>query len=174
MTKEQKILMLLVLLVAGGGVTLYISTQNAVTPDVNQIKTRASSGREMMARVSAKQVLSKDPTTGAVTPPMGVSKKSNVPYLSNVIYEVPENGHETIHLVLFVKEGIIQDVRFTFDPASKRQSGEYLNAFNKALAGVNLKGQKVSEVSLSRVGGASLTTGAFMKAIAEINVKASA
>ena len=47
----------------------------------------------------------------------------------------------------------------------------YLNAFNKALAGVNLKGQKVSEVSLSRIGGASLTTDAFMKAVAEINVK---
>ena len=172
MTKEQKILMLLVLLVAGGGIALYISTQNAVTPDVNQTRTGASAGRETTAKVPEKPVPSKDSPIGAVTPPMGVSKKSNLPYLSNVIYKVPENGQETIHVLLFVKEGIIQDVRFTFDPASKRQSGEYLNAFNKALAGVNLKGQKVSEVSLSRIGGASLTTDAFMKAVAEINVKA--
>lgn len=37
---------------------------------------------------------------------------------------------------------------------------------------INLKGKKLADVSLSRVGGSSLTTDAFMKAVAEIRTKA--
>ncbi len=176
MTKEQKILMLLVLLVAGGGVSLYLLTQNAVTPletqeMINKTGNTTTKGSATTTQVPVTTIPAKDPSTGAFMPPMGIPKNINAPHLSNVTYVIPEKGTETIHVTLFVKEGLIQDVRFTFDPASTRQSGEYLSAFSKALAVANLKGQKVNEVSLSRVGGASLTTDAFMKAVTEINVK---
>ena len=176
MTKEQKILMLLVLLVAGGGTVLYLSTQNTATSARAQATTTNTSrvkkgDDDTTATVPVENVPTRS-SSGAIIPPMGIPKNITAPYMSSLSYETPDKGSEKIHVTLFVKDGVIQDVRFIYDPASSKNSGQYLGSFSKALAGMDLKGKKVSEVSLSRVGGASLTTGAFMKAVAEINVKA--
>lgn len=161
MNKEQKILLVLILIVAGAGATFYVSNKQGKTIDPVQGKT---GGKEITETTAA---------TNAVVPKeiLGIPSSISAPYVSDISYSVPENGTEKIHLTLVVKEGVIEDVRFSFDPPTKRESHKYLTSFSDNLAKAGLKGKKVSEVSLSRVGGASLTTKAFMQAVQEINGK---
>ncbi len=90
-------------------------------------------------------------------------------YSTDVTYKVPSDKTETIHVKITLSGESISDVVFTTDtpnnPASKENIDEFMAAFNNGAA---IKGKKLSEVSLTRVGGASLTTGAFMEAVNKI------
>lgn len=167
MTKEQKILTLLILLVAGGGAALYFTTakpSESISPAKTEVATDSTQNQ---VNVPAQPSSPEKVVETANTAPSTIS----IPYTSEQTYSVPENSQEKIKVILVVKSGLIEDVTFSFDPPSKRESAEYLSSFKKALAKTDLKGKKVSDIKLSRVGGASLTTGAFMKAVDEINGK---
>lgn len=168
MTKEQKILLLLVLLVGGVGATVYVNTSK--TPTTNNVVTTTAQTETPVATMPTPVVVTLTASSGPVAVPANIVRS----FTSDITYVVPEESSEGIHINLLIKEGVIEDVRFTYNPPSKRQSQEYLSSFSKALQTAGLKGKKVSEVNLSRVGGASLTTAAFMKAVAEIDAKSKA
>lgn len=156
MTKEQKFLLLIVLIVAGASVTYYVndkkSAQMEVTPVTQEVKVETNTN-------PITQIESNTQTSTA--------KK----YLSTVNYNVPEEKVETIHVGITLKDGLIEDISFSYDTPKEDESVYNLGNFEKALATTNLKGKKLEEISFSRLGGASLTTGAFMKAVAEIKGK---
>lgn len=140
MTKEQKFLLLVVLIVIGAGATYYVTSN-------------------------------KGPAAQGTTPSAQVADVVKS-YTSNITYPVPTEKKETLHVSITLKNGIIDDVTFSYDKPDNVASQENLTAFQDAFKGITLKGKKLADVSLSRVGGSSLTTDAFMKAIAEIRTKA--
>lgn len=65
---------------------------------------------------------------------------------------------------------MITDVSYS-ESTKDRESSEYYNSFIKSFKTSDVVGKKIEDVSLSRVGGASLTTKAFMSALATIAAK---
>jgi uncharacterized protein (UPF0333 family) len=150
MTKEQKFLLLVVLIIAGASVAYYYT----------------QSGTKVTAPVTSTQT----PTTTAGNPtPVPIPSHS---FSTDITYVTPEEGSETIHVTMSLSGDTINDISFTYDTPTKRQTKEYTASFERALTAMSLKGTKLSALSLSRTGGASLTTGAFMEAVAKIRTQA--
>lgn len=148
MTKEQKFLLLAVLIVAGIGVTYYVTQNNS------QVAT-AEQG------ASTNQVTTE-------TKPQVVTQN----YKSNIAYKIPNGSSETIHVGITLTDGVISDITFTTDTPGHDISKAKIAAFTQALNnGADLKGKKLSEVSVVRLGGASLTSSAFMEAIGQIRAQ---
>ncbi len=154
MTKEQKFFLLVVLIVAGASVTYYYKSTDVVpTSAVGATTTSFAS------------------SSGTTPTPL-----ADIPahsFSSEITYPTPEDGKEKIYVTISLKAGIIDDVTFTYDTPLKTEAKNYISNFEKALPSLTLKGKKLTEVSLSRVGGASLTTDAFMEAVGKINAQAS-
>ena len=70
-------------------------------------------------------------------------------------------------VTLSVADGIVTDASVTFDGQSSGFSNPNHERFNAAYK-PEVVGKKLTEVSLSRVGGASLTSKAFNDAVAKI------
>jgi hypothetical protein len=153
MSKEQKFLLLVVLIVIGAGAVYYMQTPEPVSQD------------------SAVALTPLTTTTLAPAPVPTLPQKvvqSSKKYTKDITYKVPGDQTETIHVTISLLNGLISDIAFTYNKPGNEQSEENIHRFEKALAGSSLAGKKVSEVSLSRVGGASLTTNAFMEAVTKI------
>lgn len=163
MSKEQKILLLLIILVGGAGAGFYVS--NAKKSEAEVVAVTTPTPITVPVQTTPDLVVS---TPTKVTPPVAVATT----YSQDVTYSTPEEGHETIHVKLSLKDGAIADVSFSYDTPKKRESRANLGSFEKALAAQGLVGKKLSDVSLSRVGGASLTTAAFNQALGQIAAKA--
>lgn len=93
-------------------------------------------------------------------------------YNADVTYDVPTEKKETLHVAVTLENGIISDLKFTTDVPDNIASKENIEAFQQALSAMSFKGQKLSEVSVSKVGGASLTSAAFMQAVGKIATQA--
>lgn len=141
MTKEQKFLLLVVLIVIGAGAVYYVQTNKVAAPA---------------------------PVVNApVVAPVSVAKS----YSSNIDYKVPGDKTETIHVTISLKDGVIEDVAFSSQVPDNEISALNIKNFNDALKNITLKGKKLSEVSIVRVGGSSLTSDAFVQALADINTQ---
>ena len=89
-------------------------------------------------------------------------------YETEVSYEVPENS-ESLKVRFTLKDDIITDVSADFsmsDGKSRRYQQNFKDSFEPLVIG-----QSIKNLSLSRVGGASLTTEAFNQAIQNIKNK---
>lgn len=151
MTKEQKFLLLIVLIIAGASVTYYYT----------QSGTPVSSDTPVTQGTPAAQ----DPTPTTPVNPVVTSQK----YSTDVTYNTPEEGKETIHVAITMKDTVIENIAFTYDTPTKRESKFNITNFEKAFQASSFVGKKLTEVSVSRLGGASLTSGAFMEAIKNID-----
>ena len=136
MSKEQKFLLLVVLLVVGAGAVYYVKNTDSLS------QTSGTSVQQVAQNVKS--------------------------YTKDVTYPVPGDQVETIHVTVSLVDGVISDVAFSYNKPGNEESEEKIKHFEKALKSVSLTGKKLSEVSLSRVGGASLTTNAFMEAVTKI------
>ncbi len=112
-------------------------------------------------------------STVVVTPVTPVvSTGSTFSFSDTVSYDAPSGSPETIHVTLGMNSGIIATVAFSYDGPISNTSGRFLKSFTASLASTGIIGKKISDVSLSRVGCASLTTNAFMRALGDIAKKA--
>lgn len=165
MTKEQKFLLLIVLIIAGASVSYYYMSESKGTGGVQDTP------KTITETPSQPQTNSTQPTgtpsQGQPSTATGEAKKYSV----DITYPTPEESQETIHVMVTLKDGLIDDLTFTNDKPHKSESKFNITNFEKALSATTLKGKKLSEVSLSRVGGASLTTNAFMDAIKQIDTQ---
>ena len=168
MTKEQKILLTFVLLAVGGGVTFYV-TQQKSTP-VPQAQAQAQA--QALATVTDTTLAPVSPTTTVAITTDTPTIVSNQTYTEVLTYKAPENHTEEITVTAIVDAmGNIVDVTFTNATPSNRESKQYLGNFAKSFSSSMVIGKNIHSVNLSRVGGASLTTGAFNKAITNIGAK---
>jgi hypothetical protein len=169
MTKEQKFLLLVVILVAGVGATLFVQ---------NQKELKFSQNKKPNVIVSETQKVTEIPAAGSVvtaaaTPTTpSVKQNQTKTHKTAVTYEVPEGHSETLYVTVSLTGGEIADISFTENPSNK-DSAKYYNGFQKAFSKTSFVGKSVDEISLSRLGGASLTTEAFMNALATIKKESS-
>ncbi len=142
MNQQQKTLLSIVILIVAiaGGVAYYnhesneIDIANAATP-ISKINTA--------------------PVASSTKP--NISKNISV----STTYNVPDHNVNIITVNVTIKNGLIADVTHT-ERASDPTSQMIYDNFSKNLNKSKIVGKKISEVSLSKVGGASLTTKAFM------------
>jgi len=86
-------------------------------------------------------------------------------YTAKASYYVP-HGSNSISVKLTIKDGKVTAVT-TDDTYSDHESAYYIDSFNSEIKGV-VVGQSLDSLSLSRVGGASLTTEGFNQALDSI------
>jgi hypothetical protein len=134
----------------------------------------------------------KTPTTPAVTPtpaptptptptpaptptiPAPVAPKTvykNGTYTVSTSYNAPGRSTHSVDATITIKDDIITASNVGFGGDNVNTSTEYQNKFSKGYQ-TQVIGKNIGTVSLSRVGGASLTTNAFNKALAEVKVSA--
>lgn len=90
-------------------------------------------------------------------------------YKASADYRVP-HGSNSITVNLTIKDGVITKVTTSHD-YSDRESGMYVDSFDSSISSATV-GEKLDDVSFSRVGGASLTTDAFDNAVSQIVTEA--
>jgi hypothetical protein len=95
-------------------------------------------------------------------------QSGNIYTASKIYFKVPENhiNELTVSINLDENKKILSVDNVHFGKA--RESTRYKSAFQSRINQETV-GKKISDLSLSSVGGASLTTDAFMQAIKEIN-----
>lgn len=164
MTKEQKILLLFVLIIAGAGATYYVvqkpvSNEVVVVPVTKEVKVTPSSPVVEVPPTS---------TTSVVKKPEATSKT----FKETTNYQVPENHSETIIVTTSIDaQGNITDITFAYNTPTNKESRQYLGKFDSAFNKSMVVGKNINSVNLARVGGASLTTGAFNKSLQSIKTQ---
>ena len=97
---------------------------------------------------------------------IGPMMMSDGTYSSEVRYEVPYGYVELMNLEVTVADGVITDSAVDFEIANPVSKG-YVDSFEQYYED-KVIGKPISEVSLARVGGATLTNVAFDAALEKI------
>lgn len=117
------------------------------------------------------------PTTPAPAPtptPTPVVPKTaykNGTYTVSTSYTAPGRSTHSVDATITIKDDIITTSNVSYGGDNVDTSTEYQNKFSKGYQS-QVIGKNLNTVSLSRVGGASLTTNAFNKALAEVKASA--
>ena len=130
----------------------------------------ASSSSSISSQISTSTKPSISSTSSASIAPVApvFSYKDGV-YSAASNYGVP-GGSESINVSITVKSDQVSDVAVT-NSGGDRESRQYQNRFASSIKASTV-GKKISDLSLSRVGGASLTTSGFIKALNSIKAQA--
>jgi uncharacterized protein with FMN-binding domain len=110
-----------------------------------------------------------DSTTTTNTASSGYKDGS---YSASAVYSVPKGFSNDITVTVSVENGVIASVSSKHS-YEDRESGDYVDWFDAAIDEY-VVGKSLGDVSLSRVGGASLTTYGFEDALATIANQAKA
>jgi hypothetical protein len=89
----------------------------------------------------------------------------------NTTYVAPGNANHTMTVTLTLKGDVVTASSITFGGDKVGESSKYQNRFMSAYQS-QVIGKKLDTIKLSRVGGASLTTGGFNDAIAKVKAAA--
>ncbi len=111
-----------------------------------------------------------DTTTTTATSASSSSYKDGQ-YSANTTYYVP-HGTNTLSATVTIANGSVTAVKVSHD-YSDNESGMYIDSFENAIQSA-VVGKPISGLSLSRIGGASLTTQAFDDVLATIESNAKA
>ena len=176
MTKQEKFLLLVVLVVSGVGATIYVQNtkkdqaaqnnfgvqevvvenQNNNSDTVNNISDTETMAGQGSAVSNTEQNSNSNMAASAKT------------LQSSVSYTTPEGHSETLSVVVTLQNGVISDISFSEVPTNK-ESKEYYNKFSSKFSKSILIGKTLSEASIQRTGGASLTTAAFNAALKKLS-----
>ncbi len=100
----------------------------------------------------------------------GEQSKSEADYTETVTYLTPQRTEQKIAVTLTLKDGVVADANVVYE------DGKGQNGFQQRFDGTykpEVVGKSLANISLSRVGGASLTSKAFNEAVAKISAEAS-
>ena len=100
---------------------------------------------------------------------VSMSMHNNGTYKTMVKYEVPYGYVEPMYVSLTIESGVITGAEVSFE-VENPVSADYQEVFKRYYK-EEIVGQLVEEVSLSRMGGASLTNNAFDSAVARIKAE---
>lgn len=105
-------------------------------------------------------------STTDTTAPIPASTTANGTYTASTNYSVPQGFQNTIKVTVTVDDGTISAVSATHE-YEDAESEFYLDAFDGAITAA-VGGDKLEDAFAGRVGGASLTSGAFNDALQTI------
>jgi hypothetical protein len=180
MTNQEKFLLLVVLIVSGVGATLYVqntkksealkgqvqvSVQNSdYIPTSNTGTITTGTGQTQTTTGTANSGSNTSTTnTGSQT----TDTTTNTTKQATVSYNVPDGDTENLSITVLLANGKITDISFAMNPTNG-ESAQYYNKFKNSFPKSQIIGKTLDGVSLSRVGGASLTTNAFNRAISQL------
>lgn len=149
-------------LIAAAGVTgLYLFGKSDKTATMPQTTANTT------------QSVATTPTTSTANSSATASNTSykDGTYTATANYNVPHGYSNVITTSITIKNGVVTSASATHD-SSDRESEMYISDFDSALTSA-VVGKPVGSLSPSRIGGASLTTYGFDKALSEIVTKAS-
>ncbi len=159
------IVAILAVVIVGLGAALYFipsDSKDTPTPTpVNETVVPETANRTEEMQAAEEMTIKNDPvpTPQAATPA--------VAYTENSSYLTPARTEHKMAVTLSIADGIVTDASVTYDGQSDGFSNPNHERFNAAYK-TEVIGKKLSDVSLSRVGGASLTSKAFNEAVAKI------
>jgi hypothetical protein len=104
-------------------------------------------------------------------PVTAVTTYKNASYNASADYNAPGRTNHIVAVNLTVANDIVTDVSVSYSGDKSGESSQYQKRFSGSIQS-QVVGKKLDSISLSRVGGASLTTNAFNEAL--VNIKASA
>ncbi|MFN3692612.1 MAG: hypothetical protein ACK4SL_00760 [Candidatus Paceibacteria bacterium] len=110
------------------------------------------------------------PTT-PTTPAAPATIYADGAHTANITYRAPENSNHTMAVTLTLKGDIVTATSITYGGDKVSESSKYQSRFMSAYQS-QVIGKKLDAIRLSRVGGASLTTGGFNEAVAKIKASA--
>lgn len=140
--------------------------KNPATPSVTPTPTPAPTPTPTPTPAPAPATT---PTTPAPVVPKTIYK--NGTYTVSTSYNAPGRSTHSVDATITIKDDIITASNVIYGGDNVNTSTEYQTKFSKNYQ-TQVIGKNLGTVSLSRVGGASLTTGAYNKALAEVKVSA--
>ncbi len=152
-----------------GSTVTQTQTTTSGTVTTNTVDTTVA---DTAATTQTTQTTNTTATAAQTTTTTNTSPYTDGTYTSSVTYSVPEGGSEQISVTATLEDGVVTALTISQD-ADKRESERYQSRFESSVDSLVI-GSDVSDISLSRVGGASLTTRAFNQAIQQIETQATA
>ena len=168
------IALIAVLVVIIAGVGFYFSRTPEVvptTPETTQMELPETPETEAPAKTETKEVVTTAPAATETTPPAAadsdIYKDGN--FTANASYTDPGRKEHDIAVTLTIADDIITaaSVLYNGGAANTPNHTRFENGYKQEVVGKSL-----DSISLSRVGGASLTTEAFNDAVATIKAEA--
>jgi uncharacterized protein with FMN-binding domain len=139
-----------------------INTKNTEQQSQNNSTSKSVSTNSQNS--TSTPVASQTPTTTT-----NASAYKNGSYNASIDYFVPKSDN-TITVQMTIDNGTVTAIKTTHN-YTDRESDYYISSFD-SLIEQEVKGKKLDELSIGRVGGASLTSNAFDDAIATIKNEA--
>jgi cytoskeletal protein RodZ len=123
-------------------------------------------------QIETEQTVSEDTTSIENEP----SQTSNEPsaeekqYSAEATYQTPDRAPHNIAVTLNIKDGVVIDANVVYEEGVIEKQTGYQKRF-EGVYKAEVIGKSISEIALSRVGGASLTSQAFNEAVAKIKAE---
>jgi len=152
----------------GGFLFIQNPASDAIKTETPAARTEETPSTEMNTEMDTNSETSA--TTGA-TSQDNTSVYANGTYSASASYITPGRSTHNVNVTLTLANDIITDTKVTFTGDENRTTSGMQSKFTAAYQTL-VVGKKIDDLSLSRVGGASLTTGAFNKALEEVKISA--
>lgn len=157
--------------VAAGITGLYLFNNKGSQAATTLPSQNSTTSQTTDAVTSSSTTASSSDTGAASTPSSSSSTYKDGQYTANTTYYVP-HGTNSISATVTVANGTVTAVKVSND-YNDNESGMYIDSFESALQSA-VVGKAIDGLSLSRIGGASLTTQAFDEVLATIQNNARA
>ena len=159
------------------GAALFVATQSQSQPaasSTNPTATTQAATKETTNQATNTATASTTPTSPSTsTTPATTSGYKDGNYSATASYTVPRGYENSITVTLTVKDGLVTAAKSTHT-YTDHESAMYIDSFDGSIQS-SVVGKTIRSLSsLSRVGGASLTTSGFDDAITTIATRAKA
>jgi hypothetical protein len=111
-----------------------------------------------------------DTGAAASTSTQSTTVYKNGTYKYSQDYAVPKGGQNTLNSDITIENDVVTAIS-TNSTYDERDSVPYINGFKSNISGA-IVGKKLAEISVSRIGGASLTTRAFSSVLSQLQNEA--
>lgn len=152
-----------IIIVALGAVFFLSPTPDTTKPTSPAVTTEANRTEAMQAAEEASVTTNPNPTPDAATVPETLTASAN--------YFTPARDEHKVTVILTMKGDVVADANVLYNDL-ETYSDPNQELFDTAYQPLVI-GKTLDQISLSRVGGASLTTNAFNDALAKIKASRS-
>ncbi|MES2966300.1 MAG: hypothetical protein V4668_00770 [Patescibacteria group bacterium] len=137
------------------------------TPDTSSAPATAPANNPSTA--PSTPLVATTPTPAAVVTPASTYK--NGTYTVTSSYVAPSRTTHNVTTTIKLVNDVVTEARVNFTGEEIETSSQYQSRFSQSYQS-EVVGKKLDSISLSRVGGASLTTGAFNAGLAQVKANA--
>lgn len=166
------LIVIIIVVVALGGAVYWNNgrsdTSASTTPSTETVRSEVENTVTITTPSDA-------PTDSPVTAPADAVVQDGLPsnYIANTTYLTPKRTSHTLAVSLTLEGDTVTDASVQYDGKDTGFSNNYQERFDAEYKTLVI-GKKLTDISLSRVGGASLTSESFNEAVKQIAIEATA